>query len=312
MSDFASDFWAFYIAIITLVSIAACAVLLYYCTTRRVVAGEKVDTTGHVWDEDLEEWNNPLPRWWMWLFYITIVFSLGYLILYPGLGNYSGSLKWSSSGQYNDEQKQATEQYGPLYAKYLAQDIRQVAVEPAAIAMGQRLFLSNCATCHGSDARGGRGFPNLADNDWLYGGEPEKIVASITDGRNGIMPPMGAAVGNADSVKDVANYVLSLSGRTHDELRAQRGKTKFTSICAACHGPDGKGNQAIGAPNLTDAIWLYGGTEADIMRMVMNGEGASRASAGTSAMPAHKDKLDEAKIHLLAAYVYSLSRPAAK
>lgn len=308
MSDFASDFWAFYIAIITLASIAACAILLYVCTTRRS-AGDKVDTTGHVWDDDLAEWNNPLPRWWMWLFYITIVFSLGYLVLYPGLGNYAGTLKWSSSGQYDLEQKEAADQYGPLYAKYLAQDIKQVALEPAAIAMGQRLFLSNCATCHGSDARGGRGFPNLTDNDWLYGGEPDKITASITNGRNGIMPPMGAAVGNADAVKDVANYVLSLSGRTHDELRAQRGKVKFMTICAACHGPEGKGNQMIGSPNLSDNIWLYGGTEADIMRMVMNGEGASRGGANTSAMPAHKDKLDEAKIHLLSAYVYSLSHP---
>ena len=312
MSDFSSEFWAFYVGIITLVSIVACAVLLFNFTTKPAAQGEKVDTTGHVWDEDLAEWNNPLPRWWMWLFYITVVFALAYLVLYPGLGNFAGVLGWSSSGQYDEEQKQAAAQYGPLYAKYLQQDVKTVAADPAAIAMGQRLFLANCSVCHGSDAHGGKGFPNLTDNDWLFGGEPDNIKASITNGRNGVMPPLGAAVGNADAVKDVANYVLSLSGRTHDELRASRGKAKFATICAACHGPDGKGNQVIGSPNLTDDIWLYGGTEADIIRMVTNGEGASSASGGPSAMPAHKDKLDEAKIHLLTAYVYSLSHPAAK
>ena len=312
MSDFSSDFWAFYIGIITLVSIAGCAILLYNCTSAPVAKGEQVDTTGHVWDEDLKEWNHPLPRWWMWLFYITIVFSLGYLALYPGLGNYAGTLKWSSSGQYDEEQKQAIAEYAPLYEKYLKQDIKIVATEPSALAMGQRLFIANCSTCHGSDARGGVGFPNLTDNDWLYGGEPQNIVDSITNGRNGVMPPMGAAVGGGDAIEDVANYVLSLSGRTHDELRAQRGKPKFMTICAACHGPEGKGNQIIGSPNLTDNIWLYGGTKADIMRMITNGEGASRASGGTSAMPAHKDKLDPAKIHLLAAYVYSLSHHITK
>lgn len=312
MSDFSSEFWAFYVGIITIVSIAACAILLYNCTTKPAAKGEQVDTTGHVWDGDLKEWNNPLPRWWMWMFYITIVFSLVYLALYPGLGTFAGALKWSSQGQYDEEQKQATELYGPLFARYLQQDLKLVAADPAATEMGQRLFLTNCAQCHGSDARGGKGFPNLTDNDWLYGGDPEMIKTSITNGRNGVMPPLAAAVGGDDAVKDVANYVLSLSGRTHDELRAARGKTKFGTICIACHGPDGKGNKIVGAPNLTDDIWLYGGTEADIVRMVTKGEGASSASGGISAMPAHKGKLDEAKIHLLAAYVYSLSHPVTR
>ena len=312
MSDFSSEFWPFYVGIITLVSIVACAVLLYNCTTKPAAKGEQVDTTGHVWDGDLAEWNNPLPRWWMWMFYITIVFSLFYLALYPGLGNFAGVLGWSSQGQYDNEQKEAAALYGPLFTKYLDQDLKLVAANPAATEMGQRLFLINCAQCHGSDARGGKGFPNLTDNDWLYGGEPEVIKTSIANGRNGVMPPLGAAVGGADAVKDVANYVLSLSGRTHDELRAARGKTKFNTICIACHGPDGKGNQVVGAPNLTDGIWLYGGNEADIIRMVINGEGASSSSGGASGMPAHKNKLDEAKIHLLAAYVYSLSHPATR
>ena len=312
MSDFTSDFWAWYVGAITVISVLACAVLLYASTTAQVVKDGQPDTTGHTWDEDLSEWNNPLPRWWMWMFYITIVFGLAYVVLYPGLGNYAGVLGWTSTGQFDDEQKQATVQYGPMFDKYLQQDIVKVAADPEARAIGQRLFLNNCAQCHGSDAGGGKGFPNLRDNDWLYGGDPEIIKASITNGRNGVMPPLGGAMGGDDGVKDVANYVLSLSGRTHDELRAARGKSKFGTICAACHGPDGKGNKALGSPNLTDDIWLYGGSESSIMETINKGRGANMVAAGVSVMPAHKDLLDDAKIHLLAAYVYSLSQPEKK
>lgn len=312
MSDFTSDFWAWYVGAITVISVLACAVLLYASTTAQVVKDGQPDTTGHTWDEDLSEWNNPLPRWWMWMFYITIVFGLAYVVLYPGLGNYAGVLGWTSTGQFDDEQKQATVQYGPMFDKYLQQDIVKVAADPEARAIGQRLFLNNCAQCHGSDAGGGKGFPNLRDNDWLYGGDPETIKASITNGRNGVMPPLGGAMGGDDGVKDVANYVLSLAGRTHDELRAARGKSKFSTICAACHGPDGKGNKALGSPNLTDDIWLYGGSESTIMETINKGRGANMVAAGVSTMPAHKDVLGEAKIHVLAAYVYSLSQPDKK
>lgn len=312
MSDFTSDFWAWYVGAITVISVLACAVLLYASSTAQVVKDGQPDTTGHTWDEDLSEWNNPLPRWWMWMFYITILFGLAYVVLYPGLGNYAGVLGWTSTGQFDDEQKQAAVQYGPMFDKYLQQDIVKVAADPEARAIGQRLFLNNCAQCHGSDAGGGKGFPNLRDNDWLYGGDPETIKASITNGRNGVMPPLGGAMGGDDGVKDVANYVLSLSGRTHDELRAARGKSKFGTICAACHGPDGKGNKALGSPNLTDDIWLYGGSESSIMETINKGRGANMVAAGVSVMPAHKDLLDDAKIHLLAAYVYSLSQPEKK
>ena len=312
MSDFTSDFWAWYVGAITVISVLACAVLLYASTTAQVVKDGQPDTTGHTWDEDLSEWNNPLPRWWMWMFYITIVFGLAYVVLYPGLGNYAGVLGWTSTGQFDDEQKQAAVQYGPMFDKYLQQDIVKVAADPEARAIGQRLFLNNCAQCHGSDAGGGKGFPNLRDNDWLYGGDPEIIKASITNGRNGVMPPLGGAMGGDDGVKDVANYVLSLSGRRHDELRAARGKSKFSTICAACHGPDGKGNKALGSPNLTDDIWLYGGSESTIMETINKGRGANMVAAGVSTMPAHKDVLGEAKIHVLAAYVYSLSQPDKK
>jgi cytochrome c oxidase cbb3-type subunit III len=312
MSDFSSDFWGVCVSLITLVSIIGCGVLLYSCSTKRAAAGEQAGTTGHTWDEDLSEWNKPLPRWWMWLFYVTIVFSLVYLVLYPGLGTYAGVLGWSSKQQYDDEEKQAAAQYGPLFDKYLKEDIKRVAADPAARAIGERLFLTYCAQCHGSDAGGGKGFPNLRDSDWLYGGDPETIKASITNGRNGVMPPMGGAVGGEDGVKDVAHYVLSLSGRTHDELRAARGKGKFSTICAACHGPDGKGNQALGSPNLTDDIWLYGGSESTLMETITKGRRTNTVAGGVSAMPAHRNVLDEAKIHVLSAYVYGLSAQSRK
>ncbi len=302
MSDFTNEAWSFYIALITVVSIIACAVLLTALTTRRLEKGEEAGTTGHTWDEDLTELNNPLPRWWMWLFYITIIFSLIYLVLYPGLGSFSGYLGWSSTGQFENEVQRADERFGPLYRKFLAQDIKQVAADPDARAIGQKLFLNYCAQCHGSDAGGSRGFPNLRDGDWLYGGEPETIKTSIAEGRSGLMPPQGAVIGGDEGAKDVAHYVLSLSGRTHDSLRAHRGKAKFNTICMACHGLDGKGNKQIGAPNLTDNVWLYGGTESAIIETILKGRNGR--------MPAHKDFLDPAKIHLLAAYVYGLSAEA--
>lgn len=304
MSDFVHDGWSLYIAIITLASLVACGVLLKLMSTRKLAPGEKPGTTGHVWDEDLQEWHNPMPSWWMWLFYITIVFALVYLILYPGLGSYKGSLGWTSTNQYQEEQKQAAATYGPVIDKYLKQDVQTVAANSEAREIGQRLFLNYCAQCHGSDAGGSKGYPNLRDNDWLYGGTPEAIKTTLLNGRNGAMPPMGAAVGGSEEVRDVAHYVLSLSGRTHDSLRAQRGKPRFTANCAACHGADGKGNQQIGAPNLTDDIWLHGGTEAVISETIVKGR--------MNQMPAHKDFLDEGKIHLLTAYVLGLSGQAAK
>ena len=312
MSDFTSDAWGVLIALITLVSIVACAVFLKALSTRRVAQGEDVGTTGHVWDEDLTEWNNPLPRWWMWLFYITIVFSLLYLVLYPGLGGYAGYFGWSSRGQYDQEQKQAEASFAPLFDKFLKQDIKTVAANPEAREIGQRLFLNYCARCHCSDAGGSPGYPNLRDDDWLYGGEPDTIKASITNGRNGVMPPRGAVVGGDEGARDVANYVRSLSGLTHDSLRAFRGKSKFMDACAACHGADGKGNKAIGAPNLTDDIWLYGGSERAIVETILKGRGTNIVTEGQSVMPAHKNFLDEGKIHLLAAYVYGLSHPEKK
>jgi cytochrome c oxidase cbb3-type subunit 3 len=297
VSDFTSDMWSYYVAVITLVSIAACAVLLWAMTTRRAPS-QKVETMGHVWDETLAEYNNPLPNWWRWMFYITIIFGIAYLALYPGLGRFAGLFKWTSGGQYDAEQAAAAENYGPLFAKYAAMDIPAVAADPQAREIGQRLFLNYCSQCHASDARGGRGFPNLTDKDWLYGGDPAVIQATITGGRNGIMPPMGPVLGE-DGVKNTANYVLSLSGASHDAALAAKGRETFVTICAACHGADGKGNPALGAPNLTDNIWLYGSNEATISETIRNGR--------NNKMPAWGDFLGEAKTHLLASYVWGLS-----
>ncbi|MEO7548349.1 MAG: cytochrome-c oxidase, cbb3-type subunit III, partial [Ramlibacter sp.] len=226
MSDFTGNFWSVYVAGITLVSIAACLLLLWL-TARKKIVSHGDNTTGHVWDEDLREMNNPMPRWWMWLFVLTIVYSLLYLVAYPGLGSYQGELGWSTQREYTEEVARADKELAPLYAQFAAKAPEELAGDAAAMAIGERLFMNNCAQCHGSDARGSKGFPNLTDADWLHGGTPAKIAETITAGRHGAMPPMAAAVGTPDDVKNVANYVLSLSGSPNDSLRAQLGKSKF-------------------------------------------------------------------------------------
>ena len=300
MSQFSSSFWDVYIAVITLVSVVACGVFLKMQSVRKVAGGSS-ETTGHTWDEDLGEYNNPLPRWWMWLFYITIVFALVYLALYPGLGSWKGLLGWSEVGQLKQEEARADALYGPIFDKYAKEDLVALAKDPRALAIGQKLFLNNCAQCHASDGGGSRGFPNLTDNDWLYGGEPKTIEQTITNGRNGVMPPWGPMLG-AEGVKDAAAYVISLSGGAADSIRVARGREIFAKNCFACHGADAKGNHAIGAPNLTDKTWLYGGGEPTIIETITKGRQGH--------MPAWKDTLSPAKIHLLAAYVYSLSHGA--
>ncbi len=296
MSDFTSDFWSLFVAVSTLVSVVACGVLLAALSRRKVASDP--DKTGHLWDEDLSEYNNPLPRWWIWLFWITIVYSLAYLWLYPGLGTWQGALKWSSAGEYNEEMKVAQDQYGPLYARLAAMDLEKLSADPQARAVGQKLFINYCSQCHASDARGASGFPNLTDDDWLHGGAPETIKASIMNGRRGAMPPMAAGLTPAQ-VKDLANHVRSLSGLSHDAAAAERGKPHFAR-CAGCHGAEGRGNPALGAPNLTDKTWLHGSSEAAIVETITLGR--------TNVMPAHKDFLGEQRSHIVAAYVYGLSR----
>lgn len=303
MADFFNQGWSIGIAIVVALSILACGWLLWSQSKVRVKLGPDgkplpTETTGHVWDGNLAENNNPLPRWWMGLFYLTIVFGVVYLALYPGMGSWKGAFGWSQLNEYQAEMDAGEKQYGPLFNKFLAMGIPEVAKDPQAKEIGQRLFLNSCAQCHGSDAQGNTGFPNLTDKDWLYGGDPQTIKTTLLGGRNGMMPPMGAAVGSDDDVRNVANYVLSLSNSTHDPIRAVLGKPKFMA-CAACHGADGKGNQALGAPNLTDKIWLYGGGINTVMETINKGR--------TNQMPAHKNLLSEAKLHLLTAYVWGLS-----
>lgn len=301
MSDFVSDTWHYYVAGLVILSLIFCVWILVSNMTRR--APGPVELHDHIWDEDLQEYNNPLPAWWMYLFWATLVFAVAYFVLYPGLGAWPGKLGWTAVGQYEAEVKAQDAVVMPIYEKYMKQDLLAVAANPEAQGMGQRLFLTYCAQCHGSDARGAKGFPNLADADWLYGGDPATIKTTLTGGRNGVMPPLGAVLGG-EGTKDVANYVRSLSGLAHDSLRAQRGRDAFMANCMACHGPEGKGNQALGAPNLTDRIWLWGSSEAMIIETITKGR--------NNQMPAFKDLLGDEKIHLLSAYVLSLSKAPVK
>jgi len=298
MSDFVSGFWNMYVVVIVLGSILACAVLLYIQGKAKFTPGK---TMGHVWDETLEEYNNPMPKWWSWLFVITVIFALVYLALYPGLGSFKGVLGWTSVGQYNTERERMDATVQPMYAKYQGMDVKALAADKQAMETGKRLYLTYCMQCHGADGRGAKGFPNLTDSDWLYGGEPEQIKQTIAEGRMGVMPAH-AQLG-ADTIKDLANYVRSLSGLPNDSVRAAKGKEAFTSAgCVGCHGMDAKGMQAIGAPNLTDKVWLYGSSEATIIETIANGR--------QNKMPAWKAFLGDAKDHVLTAYVYSLSQGA--
>ena len=302
MSDFTHGFWPIYISVITVVSIVGTFFFLRSQTTRKLAPGEKPELIEHTWDEDLQDFNNPLPRWWLGLFYGTLLFAVAYLALWPGLGNFAGVLGWTQVGEYEEEVKAAEAKFQPVYAGFMQQDIATVAADPNARAIGKHLYLTYCSQCHGSDAAGARGFPNLTDADWLYGGDPDTIKATLTDGRAGVMPALGDALG-ADGTRQVANYVLSLSGRQHDAALAAAGKTKFEENCAACHMPGGTGMQAMGAPNLTDKVWLYGGSEGAIIESIARGRnGVMPALAQTLGTTSNKD----AKLHLLAAYVYGL------
>lgn len=299
MADFNSDFWHWYITILTVLSILACVWLLRWMTSGHKKT-DQVEDTGHVWDGDLTELNNPLPRWWLGLFYITIAFGGFYLLLYPGLGSYAGILEWSSKTEYEQEVAKVEAKVGPLFARYQQTAILDLIKDEDALKVGERLYANYCATCHGSDARGARGYPNLRDNVWIWGGDPASIKTTIMQGRLAAMPAWEGPLGGESGVDEVAQYLLSLSGRATIAELADKGKAKFDIFCAACHGPTGTGNPALGAPNLTDDVWLYGGSITRISQSIAKGRNGK--------MPAHADFLGEAKVHLLAAYVYGLSQ----
>ena len=299
MHDFSSDFWSWFIIAITVGGIVWLVVLLQVVGKTTVSKDEEGKPTGHVWDEDLQELNNPLPRWWLIMFYVTIVYGIGYLALYPGLGSYEGIFKWTQTGQLQAEEEQAKQLYAPLYDGFMKKSVAELAEDESAMKTGERLFVNYCSACHGSDARGARGFPNLRDNDWLHGGSTDAIKTSIMAGRYGVMPSWEAALGGEAGVADVTQYVMKLAGREVDAEAATRGEEKFNTICVGCHMQGGVGNVALGAPNLSNNIWLYGGSPGAIKQSIAKGR--------SGVMPPHGEFLGEAKVHVLAAYIYSLS-----
>lgn len=261
--------WSWYIVILTVVFFVSLAWLLF-ATSRKAPNGPAAsESMGHVWDGDISELNNPLPRWWFWLFVLTMIFTVIYLALYPGLGTFTGKFGWTSENAMQAELDETNAKLETLYAGFRDRSLVELAQDPAATKVGRNVFANNCAACHGTDARGAKGYPNLVDADWLYGGEPDTVLTSVLQGRHGMMPPMAATLPGT-GVDEVANYVLSLSGLEHDKRLASEGKPKFEAICGACHAADGKGNQALGAPNLTDDIWLHGNADLASIRDAIN------------------------------------------
>ena len=287
-----------YVAIITVASILACIWLIRWSSKQ---SGDIADdeTMGHTWDGDLAELNNPLPRWWLYLFYITIVFALVYLVLYPGLGNFAGTLGWSQESQYDAEIADANERYEPIYAALGAQDAIALTGNPDALKLGASLYASYCTTCHGSDARGAVGYPNLTDDEWLWGDSEAQIVSTIKNGRVAVMPALAPALGGDEGVANMTSYVRSLSGLEEADDAAAAMQPMFVALCGACHQATGVGNPILGAPNLTDDVWLYGSSPEAITTALVEGR--------NGAMPAHGDLLGDNRTKILAAYVYNLS-----
>jgi len=298
MSDFLNEGWSIYIASVALIGIAWCLWLLFSQRAWLKASVQQAEDTGHVWDGNLTELNNPVPRWWTVMYLALCAFGLAYLWLYPGLGSYLGSLKFSAADQVRREQAELAARIAPVYERYAQMDIAAIAADPSAQQIGQRLFLNTCAQCHGSDARGVGSFPDLTDQDWLHGGAAEQIEQTITQGRHGIMPPWKDVVSPAEA-GDIAQYVRSLSGLAADALRIVPGKRGFDTYCVACHSADGTGNTALGAPNLTDGVWLYGSSEASIVNTILNGR--------ENIMPAQARNLTPEQIRVLTAWVWSLS-----
>ncbi len=291
-----TSFWSYWVIVLTVVTIVGITWILFANRKREIQQQEK--TTGHIYD-GIEEYDNPLPAWWFYMFAITIVWGIGYLIIYPGMGNFAGVLGWTQIGQYEQQVAAADEKYRDMRDRYLALPVEEIAVDPAVRKMGMRMFANNCAQCHGADAMGAYGFPNLTDDDWLYGGDAATIKATLVNGRQAVMPAWGDVIGDK-GIKEVTQYLLRLNGRDADPAQADAGETVFKTYCAACHGADGTGNMAMGAPNLTNGIWLYGGSEEQIAQTLRAGR--------NGVMPAFQDTLSEDKIHILSAYVYGLNK----
>ena len=292
-----NSFWNWWVIIISVASILGCWWLLHWTKGVSDRDSEEIGSTGHIWDDNIRELNAPLPRWWLHLFNITIVFALLYLLLFPGLGNVPGFLGWSQIAQFDSEIADATAAQESVYARFRDMDPAALTADPEAKEIGRRLFGNNCAMCHGSDGRGVPSFPDLTDDDWLYGGSYDQVLTTINRGRVGTMPPWGPVLGE-DGVSEVTAYVQQLAGQEAEPQLAAAGKARYDTLCIACHGVDGSGNQALGSPNLTNNIWLYGGDAATIAESVTSGRAGN--------MPAHENLLNEDRRRLLAAYVIGL------
>jgi cytochrome c oxidase cbb3-type subunit 3 len=292
-------FWSIIVDIVILLNIVGCYWLIRWVAKPNKGEANQGESTGHVWDGDLTELNNPMPRWWLYMFYISIVWGLIYLVVYPGFTTYSGVFNWTSDKEYNEEVADATENYGPLFSQFSKTSIEELSKNESAQKMGQRLFVNYCSQCHGSDAGGSRGFPNLTDNDWIWGGSPTAIHQTILNGRDAAMPAWESVL-KPRQIEYLADYIFSLSGREHKATDAQRGKAIFASYCVACHQANAMGNPLLGAPNLADKVWLYGASRNKVTESIAKGRNGH--------MPANKDFLGEDKVHVLSAYVYGLSK----
>ena len=293
-------FWHWFVAGGTILFVLWCAWLIAWSAKQgpKNVADDQV--VGHKWDGDLQEWNNPAPKWWLYLYFITIAWAIGYLIAFPGLGAWNGTLGWSQQSQYESEMQAAASRYEPIYEEFAAMDFEELAKHPDANKLGKSLYASYCTTCHGSDARGATGYPNLTDDDWLWGDSEAAITATLKNGRNAVMPALAPALGGEQGVENMISYVQSLSGLVEADADALSAKPMFVALCSACHTADGTGNPMLGAPNLTDDIWLYGSSDEAIRTTLTQGR--------NGIMPAHGDLLGENRTKILAAYVYSLSK----
>lgn len=292
-----SSFWSGWIILLTVANIIG-AVWLLWMTSRLSPEEKASETTGHVWDGDLKEYNNPLPRWWLWLFYLTVVFSIIYLVLFPGLGNFKGVLGWSQTSQYEDEVQRIEARQDEFFSRFADMEIAQLARDSDAMSAAANIFGNRCAQCHGSDGRGAPGFPNLTDEAWLWGGDESAVLASVQNGRSGMMPPMGDSLGGEQGVAQMVEYVRSLSGLDHDAAMAEAAAPMWPA-CGACHGMDGTGMTALGSPNLTDGTWLYGSDRATIAATISGGR--------QNQMPAQLPVLGELQSRVMAAYVLRLS-----
>ncbi len=292
-----SSMLSWYIIIGTVVSMLACFWLVVWTNRQRASTEEIKESESHVWDEDVRELNNPLPMWWLWLFILTLVWGVGYFLYYPGLGSFAGIGFWTQENQYNQEVAAAEAKYSPIFAGFGAMGFEQLAADSAALNVGKSLFANYCAQCHGSAGLGARGFPNLTDDDWLYGSAPATIEQSILQGRSGVMPPLAAVFADDAAIDEMVRYVQSMADGMDSSSPAHG---KYMTLCIACHGADGKGVQAVGAPNLVDDIWLYGSSAEEIRKSIVEGR--------NGVMPAHGNLIGADRAKILAAYVYSLSR----